>query len=583
MDYKNSRHIKKLREAVHFARQKLIPFREKRKYVIRQIVGTNYSDDGAERRVAVNFAELQASILHRQLAAQSPRVLVTTDKRALKPESAALELELNLQLERMKFGKRMARCVLNAIISVGFMKVGLSGDPETDDTELLAQPIDLDDWVHDSAARTWDEIAFCGDQRRVLLSDVVADKSLPETYRNQVAAESSQFQTLDDMGVENVSGIAGEEPAGGDEYQPYVNFWDLWIPDERLVVTLDGTDNTEVLRVVEWNGPERGPYHMLGMGEAPHAVMPVSPLMVMMDLHEIGNRIFRKLARQAETQKRNIVYRGSAADDAERFQRSVDNEYIKTEDPGGVAIHNFPGADPSNLAFFLQIKGMYTWFAGNLDALGGLSPQSATLGQDEMLQANASKRVASYQARTIEFARDVVRDLAFYLLDDPSLNAELSRPIPVVEDMSVALRLQAAKLKGEFLDYNFDIDPYSMQHDSPADKLQTITNTIHNVILPLLPYSIEAGGPVNLQALIDLVAKYRNTPELKGILSFPPSVGPVTEQMGQSTKPPSTQRTVTRVNRPGATRGGQDEIMSRVLSGIGMQPDEMAALSRGVA
>ena len=124
MNPNDRKQLKRLRESIEYARRKLLPFREKRYDMIRQYVGRNYSDNGADARVPVNLLEMLINIYQRQLAARSPQVLVTTDKMVLKPEAVSIELRLNQRLKEIRFGRSMRRVVLDALVSIGVMRVG---------------------------------------------------------------------------------------------------------------------------------------------------------------------------------------------------------------------------------------------------------------------------------------------------------------------------------------------------------------------------------------------------------------------------------------------------------------------------
>ena len=101
-----------------------------------------------------------------------------------------------------------------------------------------------------------------------------------------------------------------------------------------------------------------------------------------------------------------------------------------------------------------------------------------------------------------------------------------------------------------------------------------------------MPFIQQQGGEIDFKALVQLIADLGNTPELTDVIRFrdpfdvvPPSGSPEPTVA----KPASTKRTYERVNRPGATRSGKDDVMSRVLMGVGVQGSEMATMGRRVS
>ena len=102
---------------------------------------------------------------------------------------------------------------------------------------------------------------------------------------------------------------------------------------------------------------------------------------------------------------------------------------------------------------------------------------------------------------------------------------------------------------------------------------------LERFILPLMPAIQEAGGTLEVQEILDAVAKYSDFSEAKGFVQFvTPSQSP---QPGDGPgKPANTTRTNVRVNRPGATNKGKDALMQQVLAGGTPQGSEMASMGR---
>jgi hypothetical protein len=82
----------------------------------------------------------------------------------------------------------------------------------------------------------------------------------------------------------------------------------------------------EFLRVARTTGRTSGPYHMLGFTPVSDNILPLPPRAIWYDLHTLGNRIARKLARQAERLKRVLAYEGKAAEDDAEIAEADDGE-----------------------------------------------------------------------------------------------------------------------------------------------------------------------------------------------------------------------------------------------------------------
>jgi hypothetical protein len=127
-----------------------------------------------------------------------------------------------------------------------------------------------------------------------------------------------------------------------------------------------------------------------------------------------------------------------------------------------------------------------------------------------------------------------------------------------------------------------------MRDETPAQKLNDMMTILNQVIMPIYPLLQQQGISVDAQRLVSIISDYSNIPELEQVLVS------ATEQeisqiegnpqpMMNSMKPAETRRTYERVNRPGATRQGNDYTMSQLLMGGNVQKDQAAATQRGIS
>lgn len=578
----NQNQLMKLREAITYSRQRLQPFRDARISALRQYVGRHYSDNGATDKVPVNLLELAINIYMQQLAARPPKALVLTPYFELKPAALNLELATNAHIAKIKLANHLRLTVIDAMFSLGIMKIGLTKSSPIDINgtmhdpgKAFAEAVHLDDWVHDISARIYEECQFSGNRYRI--SYELAMELFRGPGRDELApSDISGINETGDERAETLSRGSGSNPS---TYKDQVELWDIWLPDEKLLVTLPLEGTGKALQVLEWQGPETGPFHLLSFSPVPGNVMPLPPVALWMDLHDLANRIFRKLGRQAERQKTLLGVRTTGQKDGETVISADDGDAITMDDPKNAQEYNYGGIQPQSLAFLIQLKDMFAYFAGNLDALGGLSPQADTLGQDQLLNANASKRVLVMQDRMIEFTTEVVTDIANYIYNDPVT------PIPVLKqvkgtDIQVPGTFEPQERLAPFDRYNFEIEPYSMQHQGPAARLQALTQIFQNFLAPFEPMLEQQGITINFRGLLQIIARYGNMPELDNLLIMQePLSNSLPGPLGVP-KAPVTRRTYERINRPGATRQGKDAALVNMLLGGNGQPAETAQLMR---
>jgi hypothetical protein len=289
------------------------------------------------------------------------------------------------------------------------------------------------------------------------------------------------------------------------------------------------------------------------------------------------------MARGADRYKQNYLFAKSDQQDANAAKNAKDGEILTMNDPRSFNTLTQGDIDQTLLAFFLQVKDIYSYLAGNLDALGGLSPQSETLGQDRMLLETASNRLQHYQSIFIRIVARIVRDVAWYLFYHHNQPIELTYEMPDV-GRQIPVTFSPEDRKGDFLDFNYDIAPYSMRQQSPAAKLTAIRAIWKDDILPLAPIAQAQGVTPDIQEYLRLIARYGNMPELGNLVTFAnPTAAHDTGPIGEpptSYKPPTSRREYIRRNIPGASRHGRDMVVTLAALGKRSQPAAAQAVTR---
>lgn len=569
--------FKQLRTSVEWSIKKFSVPRKNRIDAIKQYVGNHYAEGGSDKVVPTNFLEMATTIYMHQLVARAPRCTFTTKVPRLKPFAYTTELALNQIPDEINLHTTLQNAVMEALFSFGVVKVGIAQTGkkynEINVGEPFADLVSIDDYFCDMAAKSRNDIQYEGNDYWMPVEDA---RSL---WGNDV--KSDPHTITGDAGEERAESITSDE--GAELYKEKVWVRDVWLPRYGKMLTY-GIKTGELFRVVEWDGPACGPYHMLGFSSVPGNILPLPPIALWSDLHNLANMIFRKLGRQADAKKRVFAFQGGNDDDVNRLIAANDGEGIKYSGAKPEVL-DLGGIDQTALAFWLQIRSTFSYMAGNLDALGGLAPMSETIGQDEMMKQSASARVEKMRQKTLDFAREIFKSLAWYEWTDPLRERMVEKPVKGV-DITVRSKWSTETIDADWLDFNFDIDAYSMESDTPASKLQKIGHVLERYVFPGIPLLQQQGGQINYKELMALVAKLGNVPELNDIIQFgepqqtPPEQGNAQPTMGM---PSNTKRVYERTNRPGATRQGQDDVMSRLLMGSKVQDAEASSLMRGVS
>jgi len=592
-----SRYIDKLMSALDRSNRAMAVHRKNRLEAIRAYSGAHYGDTSGKAETPVNFMELEVGIYTRLLAANNPAVTVTTRSQRLKMIALAYELAMDDALKELRFAQLMQLIVLDAYFGAGIVKFGLapSGHPlvgtqELDPGEFVVDRVDPDDFVFDAEAKEFRRCRFHADrtlldyewvraQRGKLfkhVGELEPDDSTKEWVPDRVGANDR----VDELGKSFESG--GPMWDGADDYRPQLAVWDIYVPHEQVILTVPLQNKSLVIRERPWDGPAGGPYRMLGFGSVPGNVWPLSPASQGLDLHELANALFVKIGNQALRQKTIGVFEAGSEQDAQRILDSLDGDVVRV-DEGKIQELSVGGADQRSVAMVLMVQRLFNWIRGNLNAVGGLGPQSETATQDQLLVASASKRVQDMQARMISFVQDIVEVIAWFEWTDPLRERILLHLVPGTE-VTIPLQWTPETRKGEFIDFNFEINPYSMQPRTPQQQLQTLLGLLQNVVLPLMPAIQQSGGSLDIPSLLDVIGRYAHLPELSELVQFQGATRP--DGMRDAPQPavmpagPTTRR-YERISRSGMTQEGKDTAMIAELLNLGNNKAESAAALGG--
>lgn len=590
MNPNNSRDRERLFKAIELSTRQLRPFREKREKLIRQYVGSNYGSGagGSEREIIVNLMYQTAEAYMMTLAAQRPRVLVTSKYADLTWFGNYFQVALNNLIKEVHLEDTLRKAVLDAFFAMGVVKVytadagmvQLEGEDEwVDPGKPFAENISMDDFVYDTRATGWNRIKYCLNKYRVSYEKMMEDDAYDKKAKEDLRPDSRYSDREGTTGEQPVKDLLYPE-RDADDYEPMIDLMDVWLPEEQMIVTWAVNKHMKPLRLVEWNGPEGGPFHILSLAaDVPDHIMPISPAMNLSPLNQLINGLMRKQQRQAQRQKDIPFYQSGHHDDAKRLERASDGEWTRVDNPESVNVMKMGGVDQANQAFGISMQDLFDRMAGNLQLMAGLGPQSGTLGQDQLIKASNSKREANMQYRIVRFTTDICRDMGWLLWNDSVMETEGSYEV-AGQDIPVSWTPELRE--GDWLDYNFEIEPYSMQYKSPSERLSGITNFMSQVAMPMQPMMQEYGGSIDIQELVEIYAELMDMPRLKQIVKFQE---PKQDRPGPQGQPPAapahTVRENVRTNVPtGGTQESRNHVMQQVLMGGSPNSDQAGQFGR---
>lgn len=578
-------------EAIYHARRDLEVFRVERKQAVRQYVGGHWSMEGAPGKVPVNLISLYTNIVGRSLIPKEPRVMMSTFNQQAKPTVKAMQDWANLEIVKMGLDATLQRVVIDSLYSLGICKVALV-DPAHSSLwgwnipagSAFAERVDLDDFVFDTHARDFREAAFIGHRYRVPLAAVKDDRMYSSARKDLQATEDSNYNREGDI---RINTMQRGQNSWKREYEDMVDLWEIYLPRHGVVVTLahdavigsvggeGGSGNPKPLREVDWIGPDEGPYHFLSLGIVPGNAMPKSPIQDLIDLHTVTNELYTKLMRQGERQKEVLAVQGQADVDGKRIMDANDGDIVRLDNPERTKVANFGGPNQSNLQLAIHLKDVFSYMAGNLDAMGGLSPQAKTLGQDKMLMESASRTVTDMQQTAINFVSGVCRALGWYWWHDPKKVMRVEHKVNGLPESAITRSVYPKGSGGQLLtrdadwdDLNLAVDPYSLQHSTPSQKLSSLMQVVQQVVLPMQPALQQAGVAFDIVKLLTIMGEWMNLPELADIVTIqqPPAQPEGPGEPEQPGMPASTSREYVRRSLGGDTADTRQKELANMTS-----------------
>jgi hypothetical protein len=575
----------KLQKAVTWSRDKLDPFLEERHHMVSQYVGPHWSESNPKLGRPVNMIELFVIVVLSQLSGRNPKISITSKHREVRPSAYALELQTNVLAEQIGLGDSIEASVLDSLFGLGVVKLGERaagqfnyGDQLFTMRKPYCQPIDMANWVHDMAARRWNQIHFEGNYYRIERSTLESGAYNEEAVERFMSTAPERSPTSREHDTHDIQ--TSDDPSST-EYRRRYEVLDLYLPHERRMLTLPPTgpwDQDSILRerIIPKEEPE--PYHKLVLNRVPDATMPLAPLTNLRDLDEAMNKLMVKAIKRANRQKDNPVYGAGGEESAQTIKNAVDGEWIFLANP---VVQNVKtgGIDGQTMALVLGMRDMFSYHAGNLDLFGGLGNQSPTATQDKLLSQNASQRISTMQLKAMNFVQGIMRDLAWYTYHDPVMEYQVEKVITGT-DQTILSTFGPDQRSAPFLDFAFKIEPYSAQHRSPQERWMVLQQALQ-ALAPFIQMGVQQGTVPNVAAMARAASQMLDIPEFDEFFEIaqPPPYGPGSPAQ-PATKSPVTQRINQRVSTPGITSEGRNRMLMEQMMGQGMQQKELDAMSR---
>ena len=365
----------------------------------------------------------------------------------------------------------------------------------------------MNDYLIDPRARRREEAMFEGNYY-----------DLPVEY----VLDSGLFENTDHMEQDGTSKPASQHEArelsgkpGDNRLVKTVSLIDLWIPPNNpwaskgsVIITLEASkQRNDPLRIIDWDGPEEGPYDMLGYRNVPDNIFDLPPMYVLLVMDDLINAMSRREARRAERDKTIVAYSHRAKEDAERVKAAIDGDMVAVDNVDAMKEFHLGGVNPDAFAYIESLKLDFSKRAGNLEQVGGYGSDANTATEFLGTQQNADVRMDAMRSCVHRFVKSIKQKQAYYLLTDPVNEMQLAMETPDA-NIQVPFTFGPNHREGEFHDFNIDVHPYSMQRQTPQIQLQNLLAWFERVVMPTMEISMMQGSMFNAPAFVKMAAKY---------------------------------------------------------------------------
>lgn len=570
IDLANDERRGRLFKAIRSSRNAMEPFRRVRKELIKDYVGSLYSESGADNKTLINLINQTARIYTISLAATNPQVLVSTPRSENISFARRFEVNLNKLISDMALDQTFRMIVLDAFFCLG-CGVVMMRDTSTRFHGLLeseedvwldpGQPwfnrVSMDDLILDMSAKELSKMRYCGHRYRADYEKVMDEPGYSKKAKEKLRPTSREHSES----TGSARDVASNGEAPDDDLKDMVWLMDVWIAENNSIVTM-ACEQESLGPLIErdWTGSQAGPYKFLSLGDTPDNVIPTSPAINLKYLHDLQNRLHRRMEEDSDAHRVVNTYPPGGSDEANTIRKAGRNDWIKIGDPRSINQIEVGGIDQRDMALATFLQTEFDRMAGNLQAMGGLGAQASTVGQEELIHGQLSKNVADMRVAVVNFAATCTLDLGRLMWEDQALELQTSMPvgntgIQVRSDWTPDYRL------GEFEDYEFRVEPYSMVFKTPQQHLQEYFQVLQQ-IAPLWPMFQASGATLNSQVLVKEIARLLNKPEIEQLITFA-----VPSEMlgGDQNTVRSPAHTVRETVRKNVSSGGTEQARSNAL------------------
>jgi len=508
-----------------------------RQAMLEQYASNYYSETKTEGHL-LNLTDRAVSIVVPYLSMANPKIIVRSRIPQMRPLAHTIELAVNHLIEEIRFAEYTLRpAIFNSMFGMGIVKTGI----------MLAEEVEFMGYLHDIGQVYTDVIDD---------TDYIGDVSARNRENFEIEGHFYHLPTefaRDFFSKKHADFIQPTHKLHGDEHpntvakpgflsedfctlREWTRFMDIWLPDEQVTITILPEGYRHILRTVAYEGPEGSPFDTLSYKCFPGSPVPIPPAWGWTDYDTAANILANKMRQQAENEKTVTAYSGEAAEDMDNVAKAGDRETVRVNDVTAMQQIQFGGINPDSYNWLGFLEHQFSVSGGNLYTIGGRSAQAKTLGQEQMLQSNAARILEDMSGQVHKFTESIVRKWIWNFMSDPLMQRHEIKRIPGVAEVEVVFD-QAAK-EGDFNDFVFEVQPYSMQKYHPTLEYQKTMSFLTGWVIPIAQMAAQQGLTLDIDTVNRDLARYLDVPNIdswfrSAVPSNPGGPGPYQPLQGQ--------------------------------------------------
>lgn len=468
---------------------------------------SGFFDAGYSRSHMLNLIDRGVFTIVPYLVEGNPKILVDTNMGNCRPWAFTTQLALNFIIDKMNLAEKvLIPAAINSMFGAGitrtfteYDRVLTPGDNVIKYGKHVVRVIDDADYIGDVVAKTRDDFAFEGDIYKLPTEYA---KDIFSKYADEIQPDC---RLTSDYHPDKIS--SGEWDLNRLSLREYTTFIDLYLYDEGITVTImPYGKHACILHEVEEDGPGESPYDFLGYKFFPGTTYPIPPAWAWHDLDVTMNVLAKTAKEQAESQKDLIFVPHGNSSLGNKVTNAKNLDVMEMDAAGEIKAVSLGGVNPDNYNWMSFAENMFTKTGASSDVLAGRGSQAPTLGQEQMVFANASRVVNNMYTRFHGFMTSIIYKLAWKVWTDPFVDIPLIHHVPGVGDLPKVF--SSADKVGDFYDFIFKITPYSAQRTSPEILYQKLLGFMSQWVLPTYQFAAAQGASLDVPTVTRILGDY---------------------------------------------------------------------------